>query len=66
MKIAVRRETRLCKRDWIANIRLFLLPCYKLTKSLSKIKIYGYRENDKRHPDEVPARRAKGVYFAEL
>ena len=56
MKIAVRRETRLCKRVWNANIRLFLLRCTKQTKSLSKIKVYGYRKNDKGHPDEVPAR----------
>lgn len=57
-------ENRHFARVASANIRLFSPHCYKLTKSLSKIKVYGNRENDKRHPDEVPARRAEGVHFA--
>ena len=65
-RIAVRRDTRLCKRVWDANIRLFLLRCSKQTKSLSKIKVYDYRENDKGHPDEVLTRRAEGVHVAQL
>jgi hypothetical protein len=55
-KIAVRRETRLCRGFWIANIRLFLPRCSQQTKSLSKIKDYGYRENDKKNPSEVRRR----------